>query len=166
MHSTDCRLAPASCCGACGAYTRDDIVSMTPDALEAYRASACAGGIGCPACYQAPDPALLPVCEAGSCGVLDLYDPAMDHRSAFTACETDSECMLRVAACCECGATIDGSTVVAIRVDQLAAFEALLCPPGTGCPECAPLYPDYLFTHCRADTAGGPKRCVVDVIGP
>lgn len=48
-HATDCTLIPASCCGDCGAYTRDDILSLHDDDVEEQRSATC-GEVACPPC--------------------------------------------------------------------------------------------------------------------
>jgi diguanylate cyclase (GGDEF)-like protein len=86
------------------------------------------------------------------CAVRDLGragDPA-------TACTTDAGCVLRTAACCECGG---GAPYLALAVDHAADYEALVCPPGTACAECAPLPPADLEAYC--DVSAGPGVCRV-----
>lgn len=164
-HPTDCTLVPVSCCGNCGAYTRDDIVSVHDDVVAQQRMEACPDDFGCPPCFSEPDPALQPTCEAGACGYVDLYDPSMGHTSEYTECDDDSDCVLRVVDCCPCGADIRMDRLVAIRADKLADFAELVCEPGTACPECEPSYEPF-FTWCGADSPGQPRRCRVDVVGP
>lgn len=145
---TDCVVVPESCCGSCGAAARGDAVAVHTARAGDYRRSACdpVGG-DCPACFMEPDPTLVATCEAGRCVVVDLQE----HPS--TECAAAADCRVRAVECCECGATITPSTVVA--VSDPAAFEPLVCDPGTGCPECAPTYPDDLVPACEAG------RCVV-----
>lgn len=139
---SDCLVVPASCCGSCGAATRGDAVAVSTSRASAYRASVCGGDFGCPACFMEPDPTLVATCDAGRCVVVDLTT------HAATECAAASDCRVRAVECCECGATITESTVVAIA--NGAAFEALVCDPGTGCPECAPVYPDTFGATCDA----------------
>lgn len=164
-HHTDCTLVPVSCCGDCGAYTRDDISSVHDDLVAEQRMNACPDGLACPPCFNEPDPALQATCEGGSCGYVDLYDPEMGHTSEFTECTDDSDCVLRVVDCCECGAEIRPGRLVAIHVDQRASFTELVCEPGTACDDCVPTYEPY-FTWCGADSPEQPRRCRVDVVGP
>ncbi len=163
-HPTDCTLIPASCCGDCGAYTRDDILSLHDDDVEEQRSATC-GEVACPPCFTEPDPALQPTCESGVCGYIDLYDPAMDFTSEFTECTESDECVLRVVDCCPCGAEIRMDRLVAIRVDKLADFAELVCEPGTACDDCEPSYEPF-FARCGADAPGMAARCRVDVVGP
>lgn len=163
--NTDCTLVPVSCCGECGAYTRDDILSVHDDDVSAQRMAACPDGLACPPCFTEPNPALQATCEAGSCGYVDLYDPMMGHTSEFTECTDDSDCALRVVDCCPCGAEIRMERLLAMRVDKLADFAALVCEPDTACLECEPSYEPF-FTWCGADSPEQPRRCRVDVVGP
>ncbi|MEZ4338455.1 MAG: hypothetical protein R3B82_17685 [Sandaracinaceae bacterium] len=148
---SDCVVVPASCCGSCGAATRGDAIAVATDRASAYRTSACGADTGCPACFMEPDPTLVATCTAGRCAVVDL---AMH---AATECTVSADCRVRAAECCECGATITESTVVA--VSDGAAYEALVCDPGMGCPECEPLYPDTIGATCE----GG--RCAIILAG-
>jgi len=145
---TDCVVVPASCCGSCGAASRGDAVAVNTARTSAHRASACGDDADCPACFAEPDPTLVATCEAGRCAVVDLQA----HPS--TECAAATDCRVRAVECCECGATISPSTVVAIS--DPGAFEPLVCEPGMGCPECAPVYPDDLVAACEAG------RCVVN----
>lgn len=164
-HHTDCTLVPVSCCGDCGAYTRDDIASVHDDLVSQQRMDACPDDGACPPCFTEPDPALQATCEAGECDYVDLYDPAMGFTSELTECEDDSDCALRVVDCCECGADIRLDRLVAVRADQLASFTDLVCEPGTACDDCVPTYEPF-FTWCGADSPEQPRRCRVDVVGP
>lgn len=164
-YPTDCILHSASCCGDCGAYTRDDIISLTSEDLAQYLDENCSQK-GCPGCYKAPNPSLFADCsKEGQCTWIDIYDPNQDYATEYTRCSTDSDCVLRARECCECGAMISLENIVAIRKDKLADFEKLVCKPGTGCTECAA---DYfpLFTWCGGEGPGTPKHCRVDFVGP
>ena len=164
-HHTDCTLVPVSCCGDCGAYTRDDIESVHDDLVSQQRMEACPDGLACPPCFTEPNPALHATCEGGGCGYIDLYDPEMGHTSEFTECTDDSDCVLRVVDCCPCGAEIRMDRLVAIRVDHLAELSDILCEPGTACDDCEPSYEPF-FTWCGADSPEQPRRCRVDLVGP
>jgi hypothetical protein len=157
-HGTDCVLAPATCCGHCGTYSRDDIRSVHKDDARNVP-SPCEGDvIGCPACYAEPDPNLQPACSIeGGCTWMDLRD--------WSSCDSDDDCILRVVACCECGAMITPSNLVAVHKDYRSDLEEVLCPPDTRCATCGLTYEPY-FTRCGADTADGAKSCRVDLVGP
>jgi hypothetical protein len=77
---------------------------------------------------------------------------AIDLRAhPVSACTDDSECRLRVPDCCECGADTSFERLVAVRADASATLEPLLCDPGTGCTECAPVYPSSVEAYCAPD---------------
>ncbi|MBX3276203.1 MAG: hypothetical protein KF729_38475 [Sandaracinaceae bacterium] len=139
---SECVVVPASCCGACGAARRGDAVAVSVARADAYRAVACGGDPTCPACFSPPDPTLVATCEADRCVVVDL------SRHPASECAASSDCRVRASACCECGATISESTVVAVSNE--AAYAALVCDPGTACPECAPVYPAEYGAVCDA----------------
>lgn len=129
---SDCLLRSASCCGSCGAATREDSVALNQTGATKYAAANC-DGVGCPACYMPTDPTLLATCRAGTCVVVDL----LEHES--TACKDVSECRVRTNACCECGGPMDDEHLIAVGVG--GGLEPLICDPNIGCPECAPVYP-------------------------
>ncbi|MFT5353739.1 MAG: hypothetical protein ACI9KE_000939 [Polyangiales bacterium] len=155
---TDCFLLPESCCGSCGQPSRTDIDSVPLAGVDAQRSMACAEPVPCPACEGQPDVTLLADCSMASCTVFDL-DPPNGPPPGLSACEDDTDCIIRAAECCECGATITEETVVALNVEIRGGYEPFVCEPGTGCPECAPLYPDNLVARCIGD--GPAARCTV-----
>ena len=144
---SDCVLRPASCCGACGAATREDSVALNADRAADYQGSVCGDDVGCPACFMEQDPTLIATCEAGRCVVVDL----LAHPA--TECAADADCRLRAGECCECGASVSATNVLSVA--DPGAIEDLLCDPGFGCPECAPIYPDSVTAACESG------RCVV-----
>jgi hypothetical protein len=118
----DCVLEPVSCCGDCGAARTGDVRAVHRD-----RAGVRAGTCGdCPACAGAPDPMLVPYYTCGSCRVLDL------HRSAFTRCARDEDCVVRHRGCCDCGP----AEWVAVRRSREANYVRQLCGPVFPCPDC------------------------------
>ena len=148
----DCVLTSRACCGVCGAPTADDVIALRPGEVDAHRLDVCGpDSVACPACATQPNPFLVPVCADLGCAVRDLGragDPA-------TACTTDAGCVIRSAACCECGG---GAPYLALAVDRAADYAALVCPPGTACPECAPLPPADLEAYCDASSGPGVGR--------
>lgn len=164
-HPTECRLIPESCCGNCGAYGHGDIQSVHVADVDAARAVACTDGAFCPACTMPDPPDFVATCEEGRCGYVALYDPVRDHRSEFTECVDDDDCVLRTTECCECGARPSFDSLVSIRVDRRGDYQNLVCPPDFGCPECGADYEPF-FARCGSDTPEMPRRCLVDVVGP
>jgi len=143
----DCVVIPRSCCGSCGAATREDSIAVRADRAGDWSTMACAADgddpIGCPGCFMEQDPTLLAGCEEGRCVVVDLYE----HPSA--QCTVDAECVLRARECCECGADTSFAGVVAINSIGRTEFEALVCNDDTACPECAPVYPEDAMPVCH-----------------
>ncbi|HJL15282.1 MAG TPA: hypothetical protein RMH99_06490 [Sandaracinaceae bacterium LLY-WYZ-13_1] len=147
---SDCVVVPESCCGSCGAATRGDAIAVHRDRTGDWRGMACGDDMGCPACFMQQDPTLVATCEAGHCAVVDLQThPA-------TECASADDCRVRAAECCECGATVEPGTLIAISDE--GAFGPLVCDPGMGCPECLPMYPPEVSAACEAG------RCVA--VGP
>jgi hypothetical protein len=139
-----CVVVPESCCGTCGAATPGDAIGVNVTQAGAYRALACEGHAGCPACYVDQDPTLVGTCAAGRCAVVDLEEHAV------TACAADEDCRLRTRDCCECGGDATVTGLIAIRADAEAAYVALVCNADTACAECAPIYPDEASAVCTS----------------
>jgi hypothetical protein len=139
VENSDCTVAPASCCGSCGAATRSDSVGLNRARSDEYRASVC-GDDGCPACFQTPDPTLVPTCAEGICRIVDLQA----HLS--TSCVADADCRVRTQSCCECGGDTSPGTLVAISDE--GSYSSLVCDPDQACGECAPVYPSEATARC------------------
>ncbi len=137
----DCIVRPASCCGACGAATRGDVIAVNKDRATAYANDHCSG-VGCPACFAEQDATLIATCESNRCTVVDLL------ADSSTGCTADSDCRVRTSSCCECGGALDRAHLVAVGNE--AAFSSLVCD-GQGCPDCAPIYPAEVRASCNAD---------------
>lgn len=140
---SDCVVRAASCCGQCGAATRDDIVALNKDQASAYQSATCGDSWGCPACYMVQDSRLVATCEPTQCKVVDLA------KHASTSCTDDGDCRIRTNACCECGGPVDQAHIIAINSSKEADFAAVACDPGAGCPECAPSYPAEAKAVCN-----------------
>lgn len=145
---SDCVVIPASCCGSCGAATREDSIAVNKGLAGYARDLACgAAGMNCPGCYMPSDANLLSTCTAGKCQLIDLL------ASAATECEVHTDCRLRTNQCCECGGAQDVEHLVA--VSDSSALEHLVCDPNIACTECDPGEPAGAEAQCQ----GG--RCVV-----
>lgn len=140
----DCVLMPISCCGACGAATRGDAIAVNVDNVTAQRNLACQGDMGCPACAGENQPDLAATCENRQCRLVDLVE-----RTEITGCTQDFECMLRKPGCCACSEALN---TFAIRVDAEPLYQALVCAPDEGCPECEPNFPSNMIATCTAGT--------------
>lgn len=141
---SDCVVTANTCCGECGQATLDGSTAVNEDALATYRDSLCDDDPICPACPSAPNPELVATCEADRCEVVDL---GMD---ALTECTSSDQCRVRTVDCCECGGATDPGSLIAIRADREGDYAALVCDLGTGCPECAPVYPSDVSAVCDA----------------
>jgi hypothetical protein len=140
---TDCVLVPASCCGACGAPTSNDVVALRVDAAAGYRESVCSAGYACPACASMNNPDLFASCQNSLCVVVDLTT------SQVSACSADADCVLRAAACCECGAAMDAHSLVAISKNSASSYASLVCDATAVCAECMPQYPTSPAVICN-----------------
>ncbi len=142
----DCVLVPRSCCETCGEPTPMDVTAITRGSEEALSASLCGPDpMPCPVCATTPNPSLFAACDDGQCKAVDLRE---DEASQ---CETEADCQVRPAACCECGAGTGADQIVAVNPEKADAFEASLCPEEVACAECAWEAPNEVSVAC----AGG-----------
>lgn len=137
--SSECVIRPASCCGQCGAATREDAVAINQSHLSDYQNAHCAD-VGCATCYSAQDARLIATCDAGRCKLVDLAA----HPS--TACTADSQCRIRTNVCCECGGPTNVEHLIGVSSEP--AFVALVCSSDQACPECEPIYPPGAMALC------------------
>jgi hypothetical protein len=128
---------------------RGDVISLNVNALGAYTESVCGVDYGCPACAGQADPTLVATCTAGKCDVVDLTT------SPLTACATDTACVVRTIACCECGGPMDQGSLIALNHDMAAQYAALVCDANSSCPDCAPIYPPEALAVCDSG------RCIM-----
>jgi hypothetical protein len=146
--NSDCVLEMTSCL-QCSAYELDHVVALNGLYAEDYRGRVCARPPHCPPYTErSVHPALLTTCQALRCVVIDL------RQTEITACDTDDDCKLRTARCCDC-TEMSREPVIPIGVDQDAAYEALRCDVGAACAECsdgipvsAEYHPDCSLGHC------------------
>lgn len=146
---SDCVVTANTCCGECGPATLGGSTAVNEDSLTSFRAELCADDPLCPDCPTAPNPELVATCAADRCEVVDL---GMD---AMTECTTSDECIVRTVDCCECGGATGPGSLIALNQDARGDYESLVCDPGTGCPECAPVYPSNVSAVCDVD------RCIL-----
>ncbi len=145
--TSDCVIRPASCCGECGAATRDDIIALNQEELSQYQAVVCENGMACDPCVQPTDPFLVATCGGSHCQVVDLLD------SEITECREPSDCKVRVRDCCECNSDMASENLISISRDREAEYSELVCDPDTTCPECAPVYPPEAMPSCVTDSS-------------
>lgn len=144
----DCSLQPAGCCYPCGIPEASDFDGVHDDAssIAVHRELVCAEPEPCSRCATQSLAHLYTSCEPstgtwGRCVVHDVRD-----EEPFTGCTKDDDCYLRVAECCECGADLSDSNILAFR--RGADVSSLYCPEGSSCPDCIAEYPSYLAAVC------------------
>lgn len=158
--TSDCVLTANTCCGVCGRPTADDVDAVRMDrAMDYYLDVACPeardGAIDCPDCPSALNPGLVATCDASTGGRCEVVD--IDNDPSLAGCASDSDCVVRVPDCCECGADTSPFRLIAVAADSRGALERLVCDPDSGCPECAPVYPEGASAVCD----GGLCRVVI-----
>lgn len=142
---SECVLRANSCCGVCGAPTIGDVDAVNSDRTTEHFNEVCPMPETCPDCPSALNPELIATCRAGRCAPIDVGDHGV------TGCTSDLECVVRVPDCCPCGADTSPWNLIALRADELAAYEALVCDPAMACLECEPAYPADVSAVCGAD---------------
>jgi hypothetical protein len=145
-----CVLGGKTCCGVCGAPTLTDVTAVNEKQAAAYQTSICPKAEPCPDCPTAIEPNLQAFCRGSRCTAVDV------RLDALSSCSTDSDCMLRYEACCECGASGDFN-IIALNKTKTGDYMLERCKPMAACAECAPAYPATLRAVC--DTA--TKHCAV-----
>jgi hypothetical protein len=142
----DCLVRAASCCGTCGVATRNDVIAINREQGEAYHQEVC-DNVSCPACEGQPDPTLMASCIGGFCTVVDI----LTHE--VTACSSAADCRVRASACCECGASLEPGSLIAINPNSPTHYGELACNVDSVCAACVPQYPpttiDCVDDHCR-----------------
>ncbi len=150
----DCWLAAKGCCAPCEGFTLENVDSVHKQKLDEHFKDVCPtqSPQGCPGCFPATNPNLVPVCALGpgACTVIDVAN------SVFSECSTPSDCVMRFPQCCECGAPGDP---VALAKSMVSAYLSTVCSPTQACAECAPAYPSFLQPTCDA---GHCKLVAVD----
>lgn len=143
----ECDIRPVSCCGQCGAPTPADMIGVNWQRGSAYTNTFCSG-VGCPACFKEPDPNLAPVCRASSCKAIDVR---VDD--ALSKCNTDPDCRLRFAGCCEFCNMGNAMQLIALSTSGAQEYGANQCHPDQGgCPKCAVMYPPGYAARCNPTT--------------
>lgn len=143
----DCVLAPAgSCCFRCDTLTLEDVIAVNATRQSDYYTSLCPEGVACPPCVPATNPSVQVTCDAGLCEAFDV------RRRPLSACESDVDCRVRVMDCCECGADTSPPRLIALNIDEVGAYTALVCDSLAGdCAPCGAVYPDDVVAYCAAD---------------
>ncbi len=148
-----CAVAPASCCGSCGAPTPGDMDGVNITKFTEHSAEVCPGGVGCPACFAETSKDLLAVCRGDACRAIEV------SKDSMSACDVDGDCVVR-SGCCGCQASDQKSAYTAVSKAGLAEYSANACAGGgedCACPEPAPKF---------AAVCGASKHCeVVALLG-
>jgi len=148
---SDCVVTANTCCGVCGRPTAGDVAAVNGDRQSDYYLDvACPEARAeppiCPGCASMPNASLVAGCDlTRTCSLVDI-----ENDRDLVGCTTDDECIVRVPDCCECGADTSIGNLVAIHRDRRADLEAIVCDPGTGCLECAPMYPSDVTAVCAS----------------
>jgi len=153
--NSDCSFELEACC-FCYTYSVGDLAAVNTRYAESYRNRVCADTSSCSPCGSWPRdvaPNVVATCRAGRCAVVDILE------TELTACDTEADCKFRSSRCCGCSESAGSGLVIAIGVDQDAAYEALRCDPGAACAECSatiPEAPDFYQAcfggHCGIGT--------------
>ena len=138
---SDCALVAGTCC-LCGVPELEDLTAINAGEAAEWSRALCAMEPPC-GCPSAMNPNLVATCESGTCVAIDVREHAVSE------CSGDTDCLVRATECCECGASTDPENLIA--VGQTGGYQALVCDPMTGCPECIPFYPPEVAARC----AGG-----------
>lgn len=118
------------------------------DEVRAFRdscASGSAGQLPCSTCFRESNPYLVPVCERGICGVLDLM------KEPVTECE-DGGCTLRANVCC----ADEAATFISVSASALPELDAILCdgaPPPLDCRIEPPMHQGAVCREQRCSSA-------------
>lgn len=124
-----CTLKPSGCCAACGIPNPADVhavrMGAAPEA-DHYDDVCPMPPMSCPACAEAQNPALFPLCLASRCNVFDV------RTQPLSACTTNADCALVPHDCCGCG-----GTYTSVRADAEEAFRNTVCDPTDTCEPCS-----------------------------
>ncbi len=145
-----CGLRAASCCGSCGAATRDDLLAAPVSELAALGAQICEaeGNPGCPECARPDDPYLAALCRVGSCVGVDLRE------EPITECASPSDCTLAARRCCACG-VIGAEEAIAYNPAR-GSLSEIVCGGDVLCEDpCVPTFASGVTSDCV------DGRCVV-----
>jgi len=137
-----CEALVPGCCGVCGAPGLGDVVGVNSDQRDQMKAATCGDpNPTCPKCATQIEPNLVAFCDSGRCTPLDIRtDPV-------SSCHSDSDCMLRTAACCESCAP-NAFELVAIAKQEATRYQSEVCRTDQACPACAPIYPAGWVAAC------------------
>ena len=152
----ECLVAPASCCGSCGAPTPADKDGVNKTKIGEHQAAVCPPDGGCPACFMETSKDLLGVCRTGSCSAIEI------SKDTISACATDADCVLRTPGdCCNCGGATEKSAYVAVSTAGMTEYLANACADQSGVCGCPAPPPPKFKAQC-----GATKHCEVVAVTP
>lgn len=146
---TQCTLNPKGCCSPCGATDLSMFSAVSLASQSAFQKSVCPVPEPCPKCATLMNPNHQAHCINNECTAVDI------RSSTFAECTADADCMVRTAACCECGNGADASNLIALAKNKAGAYEQAVCDPMAACKECLPVYPSTIKAVCDQST----KKC-------
>ncbi|MBK7396505.1 MAG: hypothetical protein IPJ34_09455 [Myxococcales bacterium] len=162
-----CAVTPITCCGTCSSPTLGDTKAVRKDKVAIDRSLTCGPTPPpCPGCaVMKLDDSIQAVCRfggggggggapAGRCTAIDV------RTEPVSACETDTDCVLRSSGCCdECAPTRD--QIIAINTKAIPSWRAEVCVGDEVCSRCLTKPPPGIAATCDPAT----KHCrVVDLL--
>jgi hypothetical protein len=143
--TSDCVLAAAGCCDACGRPALADVDAVNRGRVAEHFAAVCPAPVPCPECASIVNPDLHATCSIDGCVAVDI------RALGPTTCTVDADCRLRTTGCCECGGSTEPWALTAIAITGEPAYRDLACDPDQTCPRCAPIYPESVRAICAPD---------------
>jgi hypothetical protein len=153
-----CSLVAKTCCGSCSPPTTENMTAISKGRETEYRNLVCGPDpVGCPDCAPLiPDGSIQAWCVANRCKPIDV------KKEPVSNCNTDADCVLRHAPCCE-PCDENPYDLVALNPSQVMAYRAMVCVGDEACPRCAARYPadtsavcDPATKHCRVKSPMSP----------
>ncbi len=135
--ASDCTIINQDVCCGCGPYA----VIHQDEVADYDRMRAECADLPCPPCAPPTFTPLVPTCDdTDRCVAVNVEE------TPYSECNSDDDCRVRTKDCCECGGRVEGEWLVAVSLRS--GFEELVCPEGTACPECEPVYPGGVRARC------------------
>jgi hypothetical protein len=143
----DCVITHSGCCASCGNESLANVVALSREGFEGYRAAAC--GSTPPVCSQCTsffNPYLVARCVDGQCAASDLF------HAPFTECTVSADCHIRSNRCCPCQ---ENASFISVNVAQESELRTELCDADTICDDCSSIDVTDIDAGCREG------RCVL-----
>lgn len=137
-----CKALVPGCCGVCGAPALSDVTGVNASRVTEFKAATChEKNPICPKCAQMTEPNLVAFCESDRCTARDV------RTEELSACQTDSDCVLRTAECCS-PCQVEPFQLIAIAKAHAEDFRASVCAPTDACPHCVVQMPPGHVASC------------------